>query len=121
MATDCSSFLYKSLYWYLHVAPNTGTGLGTGAVLYTGQYLDLPPGKWAVNIIFGMRFIPQSSYTPGTNFVRFRLEDTTANYDASVTPSNVSADAILPKIASTGFAHSMDTTTFLFKINLPAI
>lgn len=104
-------FYTKTFTGSFTLPANTGTGLGIGSVRYTGQYLDLPPGKWAINLIFGMSFPSQASYTQGTNFVRFRLEDSTGNYDANVIPGNVSADAILPKLASAGFTYSMDKGT----------
>jgi hypothetical protein len=49
-----------------------------------------------------MNLSPEAAYTTGSNFVRFRLEDDTADKNVF----QWSADAIYPRLASTGFALS---------------
>lgn len=69
---------------------------------YTGVSITLPSGKWAINLVIGMNLSPEAAYTTGSNFVRFRLEDDTADKNVF----QWSADAIYPRLASTGFALS---------------
>ncbi|MFP3591964.1 hypothetical protein [Chryseobacterium sp. SIMBA_038] len=71
---------------------------------YTGVPITLPPGKWLLNVTLGIEFINSAtdSYVKGSNFIRFRLGNTTADMGNST----FSPDAIQPRLASAGFAKS---------------
>ncbi|MGU3377056.1 hypothetical protein [Chryseobacterium sp. M5A1_1a] len=71
---------------------------------YTGVPIILPPGKWLLNITLGIEFITSATdtYVKGSNFIRFRVGDTTADMGIS----SFSSDAIKPRLAAVGFGKS---------------
>ncbi|MEG0927225.1 hypothetical protein [Chryseobacterium sp.] len=71
---------------------------------YTGVPITLPPGKWLINVTLGVEFMNSaaSTYTKGSNFIRFRLADNTTD----LAMGQFSSDAIQPRLASAGFAKS---------------
>lgn len=83
---------------YTHPADNNNMAK------YTGVPITLPPGKWLINVTLGVEFLNSTSntYLKGSNFIRFRIADTTA--DLSIV--SFSSDAISPKLASAGFGKS---------------
>ncbi len=83
---------------YIHASGNSTT------TKYTGMTVTLPPGKWVVNIIVGLTLDPATTYTTGSNFIRFRLLDNTT--DANAPAGTFSSDAITPRLASGGYSLS---------------
>ncbi|KAB1232262.1 hypothetical protein [Chryseobacterium viscerum] len=71
---------------------------------YTGVPITLPPGKWLINVTLGVEFMNSAAdtYSKGSNFIRFRLGDTTRDLNIG----SFSSDAMLPKLASAGFGKS---------------
>lgn len=77
----------------------------TAVSKYAGVYIDLPPGRWAINLVVAMTFSnPDAIYSIGNHFVRFRLEDDTN--DHGVVGTDVSTDAVQPRLASASFGLS---------------
>ncbi|REC63561.1 hypothetical protein DRF65_05575 [Chryseobacterium pennae] len=72
---------------------------------YAGVYVDLPLGRWAINLVVAMTFSnADAAYSIGNHFVRFRVEDDTN--DHGVVGTDVSKDAVEPRLASASFGLS---------------
>ncbi|MBB4804835.1 hypothetical protein HNP38_000107 [Chryseobacterium defluvii] len=92
----------------------------TTVAKYAGQYIDLPLEKWVINLVIEMNLTANPISTVGSDFVRLRLGDNTR--DLNPITNTFSADAIAPKLASTGLSLSeqIGTLNGILVINNPS-
>lgn len=78
-----------------------------GTTKYTGISINVPPGSYKIDLNLGITLQGKKEYTPGDNFIRFRLSD--SKNDMPVT--SFTRDALHSKVVSQSFAFSQSRGT----------
>ncbi|WP_054510202.1 hypothetical protein [Chryseobacterium sp. ERMR1:04] len=72
----------------------------TNTCKYVGVPITLPAGKWLLSLNVGIEHPTKDATSTDTNFIRFRLGDSTADFNDFI------SDSMTPKLASQGFSRA---------------